>query len=191
MISFFGPFILLQFFSTWLSLWSGVMRSLTTRRLTHLGIPPAALFAGVYVGTSDPSKNSFRKLSLVEEDLGVLWLNPGGLSYRGDSTAWDIPRDHVVGVERRADAGSVSAYFGAVAVILRYLDPAGHERRIRLHAAGGWTMTATARRQNELADRLRMWIELPPEQAPLVAATGGGRAAFPIVGPTMGPTVSA
>ena len=185
MVSFFGPFILLQFFSTWLQLWPGVMRSLTTARLVHLGIPAETLATGVYVGTSDPSKNSFRKMSLVEEDLGVLWLHPGGLSYRGDSTAWDIGRDKVLGVERKADAGSVSAYFGAVAVILRFLDPAGQERRVRLHAGGGWTMTAAARRQNALAEQIRAWIELPPDHAGLVAAAAtAGAGAFPVVGPT-------
>ena len=185
MLAFFGPFVLLQLFSTWIQMWPGVMRSITAKRLMYLGVPREALAAGVFIGTSDPAKNSFRKMSLIEEDVGVLWLNPAGLSYRGDTTAWDIPRERVVGIERKADAGSVSAYFGAVAVILVYLDEAGQERRIRLHAQGGWTMTAAARRQNALADRLRMWTELPPERAPLVRAEAAGPAAFPVVGPSV------
>ena len=158
---FFGPFVVLQFVFVWLAPWPVAMRSLTAKRLERLGVPREAQSAGLYVGVSDPSRNSFKKFSLIEEDLGVLWLAPGLLGYRGDATAWDLPREAVLGIERRADAGSTAAYFGAVAVILCYRDPAGQERRLRLHASGGWTMTATARKQNELAERLTTWLQSP------------------------------
>jgi hypothetical protein len=127
--------------------------------------PPPPPVPCLYVGVSDPLRDSFRKFSLIEEDLGVLWLAPGALSYRGDATAWDLPRESVAGFERRADAGSTSAYFGAVAVILCYRDPAGQECRLRLHASGGWTMTATATKQNELAERLTTWLQASAEAA--------------------------
>ena len=177
--AFFGPFVLMQLVFAWFTPWAPVLRSAVTKRLSAMGILPDALRAGTFVGTSDPSRNSFKKLTLVEDDLGMLWFAPAMLSYRGDSSGWDIPRDDIVGIERRADAGSTSAYFGAVAVILVYRGPDGAERRVRLHGNGAWTMSGAARLQNALAERLKAWREMPPENAALLIPQGP--AAFPVV----------
>jgi hypothetical protein len=70
---------------------------------------------------------------------------------------WDLSREQVLAVERQADAGSTSTYFGAVHVVLRVADPIAGERRIRLHTEGDWTMTAKARALNDLGERLQSW----------------------------------
>jgi MFS family permease len=158
-LCFFGPFILAQFAFIWFQIWGPLERIVIARRLRAEGIPDTALADGIYVGISDPSKNSFKKLSLVEDDVGMLWFGPERLIYRGDSMAWQVARGHLLAVDQRADAGSASSYFGAVHVIIRFRDENGTEQTWRLHSEGDWTMTRRARSLDRLAAALESWRE--------------------------------
>jgi hypothetical protein len=172
--SMFVPFIAAQFLLIWITIWGPLAKLVIRRRMLGRGIPPEQLAHGRPVGLSNPDRSSLRKLGLVEEDFGMMWIGENSLVYWGDEDAWEIPHDRLIAIERKADAGSTSAYFGAVHVILRYFDPYGVERRVRVHSEGDWSMTAAARALNEIAERLTAWQEHPH------AGWVSGPAAFPM-----------
>ncbi|MGB7157512.1 MAG: hypothetical protein WBD40_05565 [Tepidisphaeraceae bacterium] len=153
------PFFIAQLFFVWLTIWAPLETGIIAKRLGAKGIGPDLLSRGHYIGISDPTKSSLKKMTLVEEDMGMLWLEPDALMYRGDAVDFDVVRDQLLAIERQADAGSTSSYFGAVHVILRIAAPGqpGGERRVRLHPEGDWTLTGKARALNDLADRLASW----------------------------------
>jgi hypothetical protein len=159
LVAFFVPFFFAQLVLIWLSIWAPLETGIIAKRLQAKGIGPELLSRGHYIGISDPSKSSLKKMTLVEEDMGMLWLEPHALMYRGDAVDFDVSRDQLLAIERQADAGSTSSYFGAVHVILRIAAPdtSGGERRVRLHPEGDWTLTAKARALNDLAERLTSW----------------------------------
>jgi hypothetical protein len=161
-----APFVLAQFVMTWLTTTGPIDRAVIARRMAALGFGPDRLPGGLPMGVSNPDRSSFKKFPLIEEDLGMLWLTSTHLSFRGDATAWDFPRADVLAVERKADAGATSSYFGAVQVILRVRQSDGVERRVRLHPQGGFTQSAHAAALNTLADRLESWRRIDPSSAP-------------------------
>ena len=178
-VGFFLPFIVAQLIMVWFIPWAPLDRAMIRRRMEAIGFLPQQLEDGLLMGISDPSRSSLKKLTRIEDDVGVLWFAPDALVYRGDQQALYITRAAVQEVERKADAGATSAYFGAVHVIVRYLDDAGAQRRVRLHPEVNWTMTAAARAQNELAERIESWRLSADAQATpgaLASATGG----FPV-----------
>lgn len=161
-VSFFVPFMLAQLLLIWFTIWAPLEAGIITKRAAAKGIGPELLRTAHYVGISNPSNSSLKKLTVVEEDMGLLWIEPHALMYRGDAIDWDLPRDQVIAVERRADAGSTSSYFGAVHIVLHVADPVtGGERRIRLHTEGDWTMSAKACALASLGDRLDSWKNSP------------------------------
>jgi hypothetical protein len=155
-------FIITQFLLVYLQIWSPLEKRVVFRRLAALGITPEQMASGTPVGISDPTKSSFRKMTLVEDDIGMLWISPGMLIYRGDTDHFDVPRDRFIAMERKADAGSTSSYAGAVHIILRFLDAHGKERRVRLHAEGCPTLGRKAKWLDQLAGRLQGWIDQSP-----------------------------
>lgn len=161
MVGFFTPFVLGQFVLIWLDIWAPLQRIAPARRLRGRGLTDAHLASGRFIGTSDPTRTSFRRLGWVEQDLGMLWIGADRLVYWGDEVAWEIPHDRLIAIERKADAGSVSSYFGAVQVIVVYRSEAGEAVRIRLHTLGDWTMTGKARAFNNMAARLSAWLQTP------------------------------
>ena len=172
--AFFLPFLLAQLLLIWLTIWAPLETNIIARRLAAKGVGPDLLARGHYVGLSDPAKSSMKKMTLVEEDLGMLWVEPHALVYRGDAIDWDLPHEQVLEVQRQADAGSTSSYFGAVHVVLRIADATGRagERRVRLHPQGEWTMTGRARALNALGDRLESWKASRPGASIESAAPG-------------------
>jgi hypothetical protein len=162
---FFGPFILLQLTFVWLSVWTPLILRLARSRLLAIGIEPARLQEGTFLGISDPAKKSSRKMGLIEEDIGMLWINPDALVYRGDNDAFCVRRDQLISIERIADAGSVSAYFGNVHIILTFKPEGAPPRRVRLHPESSWTMTGIARATNDLAKALEQWKGPVPAEA--------------------------
>lgn len=154
---FLLPFFAAQVFIIWFNIWAPLESSIIARRLSASGIAKLDLDRGSYIGISDPSKSSLKKLTLVEEDLGMLWIEPDHLTYRGDAISFTLLPTHVIAIERKADVGSVSSYFGAVHVIIHYIDEQRREHRVRLHTEGDWTLTGKARALSELADRLTTW----------------------------------
>jgi hypothetical protein len=155
--AFFIPFIAAQFVLVWFQIWAPLENSITHRRLKSVGISDTQRAAGVLIGISDPTKNSLKRLTLVEDDLGMLWIDADRLIYRGDTRSFDIAPHELHRVERKADAGSTSSYFGAVHVILHVRPPDAPAYAVRLHPQGQWTMTAKAAQLRTLADRLESW----------------------------------
>ena len=172
--AFFIPFLFAQLLLIWLTMWAPLETGVIAKRLAAKGVGPDLLARGHFVGVSDPSKSSLKKMTLVEEDLGMLWVEPHALMYRGDAIDWDLSCEQVLEVLRQADAGSTSSYFGAVHVILRVADPAAPngERRIRLHPEGDWTMTAKGRALEALGDRLESWKVSSLPSLSLTTTTG-------------------
>jgi len=157
LVLFFVPFVLLQLLSTWLSIWTPLMIRLVRSRLQALGVEPASIEQGIFLGISDPAKKSSRKLGLIEDDVGMLWIAPDELVYQGDNDAFRVRREQCVSIERVADAGSVSAYFGNVHIILTFARDGAPSRRVRLHPESTFTMTGTARASDRLANELEQW----------------------------------
>ena len=156
-ICFLGPFVCVQVVFIWLQIWGPLEQITISRRLRAQGIPASSLAEGAHIGLSNPAKNSFKKFGAIEDDIGMLWFGQDRLVYRGDSMELQIPRGQLLSVERRADAGSTSSYFGAVHVIVHFKDDAGQDRCWRLHTEGNWTMTARARSLDRLANALETW----------------------------------
>jgi hypothetical protein len=161
-VAFFGPFLLAQFVLIWLQLFAPLEKSLISRRLVALGCAPESHLGGIFIGTSDASRSSFKRFPIVEQDMGMLWISPQRLVYRGDRQWFDLTPQQVTAIERRADAGSSSSYFGAVHVILHVASTNGAPpQRLRLHPEGQWTMTSKTRALNDLAERLSAWKIAP------------------------------
>jgi hypothetical protein len=153
---FFAPFILLQLLTTWLRIWMPVKSRLARTRLRALGVVPARMDQGILLGISDPSRTSLAK-GLIEDDIGMLWMTPGELVYEGDNDEFRVRPEQCLSIERIADAGSVSAYFGNVDIILTVACDGAPPRRVRLHPETSWTMTGTARASDRLANELEQW----------------------------------
>ena len=153
----FVPFLLLQIVTIWFNIWRPCETRLTHARLLALGIEPGRIEQGIFLGISDPAKKSIRKFGLIEDDVGMLWITPDELVYEGDNDAFRIRREQCLSIERVADPGSVSAYFGNVNIILTFGSDDAGPRRVRLHPESSMTMTGTARASDHLADELERW----------------------------------
>ena len=160
-VAFFGPFVMMQFVMIWLMIWAPLDRMCIRRRMSAIGISPEQVKDGWYMGISDANRGTMKRFPSIEEDIGVLWLEASRILYYGDTQAWEVPHEKLLEIERKAEAGSTSAYFGGVNVIVRFLDAEGKERRVRLHPQGDWTRTMQTKRFNLLAERLTAWREKP------------------------------
>jgi len=152
-----GTFILVQFLTIWVNIWQPLEKSIVKRRMAACGVSSADIESGIYIGISDPAKSSFKKMTMVEEDMGMLWLRDNELVYIGDTYGFNIGRKQLIEVQRAADAGSMSAYGGDVHIILRFRTSDGVERRTRLHPEGAWTMGSRAKASDSLAEKLVCW----------------------------------
>ncbi len=146
-----------QLILVWINIWSPLNRAIVRKRATALEIDPISLGKGTLVGVSDPDKSSFKKLTLVEDDVGVLWIEPAQLVYKGDTEDFELKRDNIISFECKADAGSVASYAGAVYPILRYRNTDGSEQSIRFHAWGSWTLGGLSKSLKLLSLKLESW----------------------------------
>jgi hypothetical protein len=162
-IAFLGlalvSFILLQLVTAWFSIWTPLVSRLTRARLRALGVEPARMERGILLGISDPAKKSLGRLGVawVEEDIGMLWITPDELIYEGDEDEFRVRREQLLSIERVANPGAVSAYFGNLNIILTLACEDDEPRRVRLHPESSWTMTGTARASDRLANELERW----------------------------------
>lgn len=156
-----GTFALVQFLFIWINIWRPLEKVVVKERMSAYGISQEDINRGICIGISDPSKSSFKKLTMVEEDVGMLWLEADELVYRGDTDSFRIGREQLIEVERAVDAGSMAAYGGNVDVILRFRMADGTERKIRLHGGGGWTLASRAKASDSFAERLVRWQQGP------------------------------
>lgn len=155
--SFFGVLVVAQVGSVYVNFWKPVIRLLVRRRLAARGVLDSETENGQVIGLSDPARSSWKKVALVEEDMGVLLVEPARLVYRGDAQDWEATRDQILGIEREVDPGGVAAYVGARNVVLRTLDSSGAERRTRLHPQG-WFLWDAPKALDALDARLRAWL---------------------------------
>jgi hypothetical protein len=120
---------------------------------------------GILMGISDPAKKSLGKLGVawVEDDIGMLWITPDELIYEGDEDEFRVRREQLVSIERAANPGAVSVYFGNLNIILTFASEGAAPRRVRLHPESSWTMTGTARASDHLANELERWKDAVPE----------------------------
>ena len=155
----FVSFILLELVCAWFSIWTPLVSRLTRARLRTLGVEPARMERGILMGISDPAKKSLSKLGVawVEDDIGMLWITPDELIYEGDEDEFRVRREQLLSIERVANAGAVSAYFGNLNIILTFACEGDSPRRLRLHPESCWTMTGTARASDRLANQLEQW----------------------------------
>ena len=158
-IPLMGTFMMVQFLTVWIDIWQPLGKSILKKRLATLGVDRELIDKGIAVGISDPAKSSFKKMSMVEEDVGIFWLYENELVYKGDGDSFNISREQFIELERVADAGSTSAYFGNVNVIIRYRADDGTEHRIRLHPETAWTMSGKAKHSDYLAENIIRWKE--------------------------------
>jgi hypothetical protein len=132
-------------------------RRLITRRLVARGLHPAQLQGAWLIGISDPQRSSFKKWTLVEDDIGALWIGGEQLIYWGDAKEFAIAPEQIVQLERRADAGSTSMLSGTAHVILHVQFPEGL-RQIRLHTEGYWTLGQGRQAMDALGEALSYWL---------------------------------
>ncbi len=160
-LPFIAPILIslisVQLILIWVDIWAPLNRAVLRKRMTALGIDPISLGKGTLVGFSDPARSSFKKLTLVEDDAGVLWIEPAQLVYRGDTEDFELKRDDIISIGCKADAGSMASYAGAVYPILLYRNADGSERSIRLHAWGSWSMGGLTKSLRLLSSKLKSW----------------------------------
>ena len=149
--------IIVQLILVWINIWTPLDRAIVRKRAAALEIDLVNLEKGILVGISDPGRSSFRKLTLVEDDVGVLWIESAQLVYRGDTEDFELKREDIISVECKADAGSMASYAGAVYPILRYRNSDGIEHSIRFHAWGNWTLGGMSKSLKLLSLKLESW----------------------------------
>ncbi|MHC4396005.1 MAG: hypothetical protein ACYS1A_10165 [Planctomycetota bacterium] len=159
-VPFMGTFVLVQFLTIWINIWQPLEKSIVKKRLRACGVSEEDIERGIYIGISDPAKSSFKKMTMVEEDVGILWLDADELVYKGDTDSFRVGREQLIEVERAADAGSAAAYFGIVNIIVRFRTDDGTEQRTRLHLEGEWTMGRKAKASDNLAAKLVHWKQV-------------------------------
>jgi hypothetical protein len=146
-----------QILQLWVLIWSPLEKRIITKRLAALGITPAQLQSAALVGLSNPASGLVKRFAAIEEDMGALWVGPDLLIYRGDNEQFDITREQLVQVERKADNRSTSVLGGIAHVILHVKLPDGSLRQIRLHTEGRWTMGQKRKAMDALADAIARW----------------------------------
>lgn len=160
-ISFIVPFlvtvVLVQFLFIWINIWRPLEKSMVKKKMSAYGISQEVIDKGKSIGISNPARSSFKKLTMVEEDVGMFWFTADELRYRGDTVSFRIGRDKLIEIERAVDAGSMAAYGGNIDVIIRFKMDDGKERRLRLHGGSGWTLGSKARDSDRFAERLISW----------------------------------
>jgi hypothetical protein len=146
-----------QIVQLWVLIWSPLEKRIITQRLAALGITPAQLQSAALVGLSNPASGLVKRFAAIEEDMGALWVGPDLLIYRGDNEQFDITREQLVQMERRADNRSTTVLGGITHVILHVKLPDGSIRQIRLHTEGHWTMGQKRKAMDALADAIARW----------------------------------
>lgn len=157
LLPLFAALIPMQIAQMWVTIWAPITKRLIRNRLLAQGITAAQLQSAMLIGISDPTRSSFKKMTLIEDDVGALWISPDRLVYWGDTEQFAITREQLVEIERRADSGSTSMLGGITHAILHVRLPDGQERQIRLHIEGKWTLGHYKKAMDELAETIANW----------------------------------
>jgi hypothetical protein len=146
-----------QIVQLWVLVWSPLEKHIILKRLAAQGIAPAQLQSAALVGLSNPASGLAKRFAAIEEDMGALWVEPALLMYRGDSEQFDLTRDQLAQMERKADNRSTSVLGGIAHVILHVRLSDGSIRQIRLHTEGQWTMGGKRKAMDALAEAIARW----------------------------------
>ncbi|MGA9452743.1 MAG: hypothetical protein WBW41_15525 [Verrucomicrobiia bacterium] len=146
-----------QIVQLWVLVWSPVEKRIITKRLAALGITPAQWQSAALVGLSNPASGLAKRFGAIEEDVGALWVEPELLMYRGDNEQFDLAREQLAQMERKADNRSTSVLGGIAHVILHVKQADGSVRQIRLHTEGQWTMGQKRKAMDALAEAIARW----------------------------------
>ncbi len=157
-----GMFMVSQFILSYVSIWTPIQKNAVKKRMAAFGISIENMQWGIHMGISDPAKSSLKKLTTIEEDIGMLWIKPDLIVYRGDADGFIIRRGLLAQIERLTDSGSIAALTGALNVVIRFRNQDGTERRVRLHPQDCWTLRQVATKSNDLADQITTWHDNPP-----------------------------
>jgi hypothetical protein len=146
-----------QILQMWVLIWSPMEKLMIKRRLASMGISGEQLKGAMLVGISDPASGMVKRFSAIEEDMGGLWALPDRLAFRGDVEQFDITREQIAGIERKADNRSTTVLAGIAHVILQVRLPDGSIRQLRLHTEGQWTLGQKRRAMDALAEAVDGW----------------------------------
>ncbi|HEX3623803.1 MAG TPA: hypothetical protein VH280_00100 [Verrucomicrobiae bacterium] len=159
-----------QLLRLWVLIWAPMEKRMIIKRLAAMGISSDQLKGAVLVGISNPAAGIGKRFGAVEEDLGALWVLPDRVAFRGDLEQFDLTREQIAGIERKADNRSTTVLAGIAHVILQVQLPDGSVRQMRLHTEGQWTLKQKRRAMDTLAASLDGWYA---GQAELAGAGGG------------------
>lgn len=151
----------LQLMQLWVQVWSPVEKQLIVKRLETMGITSAHLAGATLIGTSNPTSGFTKRIGAIEEDMGALWITPDKLMFRCDVEQFDLGREQIANIERKADAKSTTMLAGIAHVVLHVRQADGNIRQIRLHVEGLWTMGQKKRVMDELAGSIAQWYGQP------------------------------
>ncbi len=164
-----GVLIGVQMLQLWVLIWSPVERLVIARRLKTMGIAAEQLKGATLIGVSNADPGAKKQFGAIEEDMGALWVTPERLAFRGDVEQFDLARDHIVQIERRAHGRSTTALAGIAHVILHVRTEDGTVRQMRLHVEGLWTMGRKRRVMNDLAALINEWYGVGAGAHPMVS----------------------
>jgi hypothetical protein len=145
--------ILVNLSATVFSIWAPVETRLIAKRLAAQGVSPQLLRTGVNLGISDPARSDWAKI-VLEDDVGMLWIEPGRLTYRGDVTELSLAPTDVSEIERVVVSASLASHVGVRHIVIHLHQD---RRRVRLHVEGHITLPGQRRATDLLADRLVAW----------------------------------
>src|SRR5439155_2816446 len=69
-----GSIFLLQIIQLWILIWAPLEKRIITSRLLALGLSQEHLATGVYLGLSNPAAGRLKRMGLIEENMGALWV---------------------------------------------------------------------------------------------------------------------
>lgn len=156
-IPLLGGFMLVQVALVSVNIYKPLEVKLIRKRLSAMDVTDTQLDLGHPMGLSDPAKSSWKKFTLVEEDIGMFWFERDRLVYKGDDDDFQITREQLQTIERDVDGGSTSAMAGAVNVVIGFLEEDGQVRKVRLHPQGLWTLKSSAAAMDQLERNLLAW----------------------------------
>ena len=141
----------------WVLIWAPVEKRTIMKRLGTMGITPAQIRGATLIGISNPASGMGKRFAAIEEDIGALWVTPDRLAFRGDVEQFDLTRDQIAQIERKADNRSTSVLAGIAHVVLHVWLPDGSIRQMRLHTEGQWTLGQKRRAMDALAEAINGW----------------------------------
>lgn len=157
MAPLFFALMVFQILQLWILIWAPAERQFIRKRLATFGITSAHLQGATLIGLSSPDSGLAKRFAAIEEDMGALWITPEALMFRCDVEQFDLTREQILEVERRADKRSTTMLAGIAHIILYVQLTEGGVRQIRLHVEGLWTMGQKKRTMDNLAQNILQW----------------------------------